>query len=41
MKYAIDMGSGATTYIPSFIKIGPAVQKLIREDTQTHSIVIA
>jgi hypothetical protein len=29
MKYAVEMGSGAMTYIPSFIKIGPAIQKLI------------
>jgi hypothetical protein len=37
MKYAFDMGSGATIYIPSFIKIGPGIPKLIgREDTQTH-----
>jgi hypothetical protein len=27
MKYATDMGSGAMIYIPSFIKIGSAIQK--------------
>jgi hypothetical protein len=36
MKYAIDMGSGAMIYIPSFMKIGPGVQKLLKRDTQTH-----
>jgi hypothetical protein len=29
MKYAVEMGSGAMTYIPSFIKIGWVVQKFI------------
>jgi hypothetical protein len=28
MKYAIEMGSGAMIYIPSFIKIGVGIQKL-------------
>jgi hypothetical protein len=36
MKYAVDMGSVAMIYVPSFIKIGSGIQKLIREDTQTH-----
>jgi hypothetical protein len=36
MKYAVEMGSGATIYIPSSIKIGSAIQKLIGWDTQTH-----
>jgi hypothetical protein len=35
MKYAVEIGSGAMTYIPSFIKIGSGIQKLIWEDTQT------
>jgi hypothetical protein len=35
MKYAVEMGSGAITYIPSFIKIGSVIQKLIGGDTQT------
>jgi hypothetical protein len=36
MKYAVEMGSGAMIDIPSFIKIGPGIYKLIWEDTQTH-----
>jgi hypothetical protein len=33
MKYAVGMGSGAMIYeyIPSFIKIGSGIQKLIGE----------
>jgi hypothetical protein len=30
MKYAVEIGSGTMTYIPSFIKIGSCIQKLIR-----------
>jgi hypothetical protein len=30
MKYAVEMGSGATIYIPSFVKIGSGTQKLTR-----------
>jgi hypothetical protein len=29
MKYAVEMGSDATIYIPSFIKIGLSIQKLM------------
>jgi hypothetical protein len=29
MKYAVEIGSGATIYIPSFIKIGSSIQKLM------------
>jgi hypothetical protein len=29
MKYAVEMGSGAMIYIPSFIKISSAIRKLI------------
>jgi hypothetical protein len=37
MKYAVEMGSGAMIYIPSFIKIGSAIRKLMGEgDTQTE-----
>jgi hypothetical protein len=38
MKYAVKMGSCAVIYeyIPSFIKISSAIQKLIGWDTQTH-----
>jgi hypothetical protein len=38
MKYTVDMGSGAMTYIPSFVKIGSAIQELMWGgyiDTQT------
>jgi hypothetical protein len=31
------MGSGAVIYVPSLVKIGSGVQKLIRGDTQTHT----
>jgi hypothetical protein len=36
MKYAVEMGSGAMVYIPSFIKIGLGTQKLIEGASQTH-----
>jgi hypothetical protein len=36
MKYAVQMGSGAMIYIPSFMKICSAIQKLLRGNTQTH-----
>jgi hypothetical protein len=29
MKHAVEMGTGAMIYIPSFIKIGLGIQKLI------------
>jgi hypothetical protein len=41
MKYAVEMGTGAMIYIPSFIKIGSVIQKLIGGDTQTDSMEIA
>jgi hypothetical protein len=42
MKYVVEMGSGAMTYIPSFIKIGSAIQKFIRGiHRHTESLVIA
>jgi hypothetical protein len=35
---AVEMGSGAMTYVPSFIKIGSGNQKLIGGgDTQAHT----
>jgi hypothetical protein len=37
MKYAVEMGSGAMIYIPSFIKIGSGIQKLIRWDSHTQT----
>jgi hypothetical protein len=33
MKYAVKMGSGAMIYIPSFIKIGSGIKKLIEGGT--------
>jgi hypothetical protein len=36
MKYVVEMDSGALIYIPSFINIGSAIQKLIREYTDTQ-----
>jgi hypothetical protein len=36
MEYAVQMGSGAMIYIPSFIKIGFGIQKLIGGDAQTR-----
>jgi hypothetical protein len=35
-NYTVEMGSGAVIYVPSFIKIGSGIQKLLRGDTQTH-----
>jgi hypothetical protein len=29
MKYAVEIGSGTVTYIPSFIKTGSGIQKLL------------
>jgi hypothetical protein len=36
MKYAVEMGSGAMIYIPSFINIGSGIQKL-RGGVQRHT----
>jgi hypothetical protein len=42
MKYAVEMGSGGMIYIPSFIKIGSAIQKLIGgNDKHTDNMVIS
>jgi hypothetical protein len=43
MKYAVEMGSGAMiySYIPSFIKTGSVIRKLIGGDTQTHRMAIS
>jgi hypothetical protein len=35
MKYTVEVGWGAVMYIPSFIKPGSAIQKLIKGDPQT------
>jgi hypothetical protein len=41
MKYAVDVGSGAMTYIPSFI-IGSGIQKLMGGgNSQTDNMEIA
>jgi hypothetical protein len=34
MKHATEMGSGAMIYIPSFIKTGLSIQKLIGANSQ-------
>jgi hypothetical protein len=37
MKDAVEMASGAMMYIPSFVKIGSGIQRLIGGgDSQTH-----
>jgi hypothetical protein len=42
MKYALEVSSGATIYIPSFIKIDSGIQKLIEGiHRHTDSMVIA
>jgi hypothetical protein len=38
MNYAVEMGSCAMTYIPSFIKTGSGIQKLIAEITNSKVI---
>jgi hypothetical protein len=37
MKYAAEMGSGAMTYIPNFIKIGSGIEKLMEGDIHRHT----
>jgi hypothetical protein len=37
MKQAVKMGSGAMIYIPNFIKIGSAIQKLTGGNTDTDT----
>jgi hypothetical protein len=37
MKYAVEMGSGAMIYVPSFIKIDSGIQKLLGGDTHTET----
>jgi hypothetical protein len=39
MKHASEMSSDTMTYIPSFIKIGSGVQKLLWRGTYTDSNV--
>jgi hypothetical protein len=41
MKYAVEMGSGALVYIPTFINTGSAIQKFMGRgyiDTQRHGV---
>jgi hypothetical protein len=35
MKFIVEMGLGVVIYIPSSIKIGSGIRKLIAGDTQT------
>jgi hypothetical protein len=37
MKYAVEMGSGVMIHIPSFIKNGSGIQKLMRGDSDTQT----
>jgi hypothetical protein len=41
MRYAVEMASGAMIYIPSFMKIGSGIQKLIAVGGYTDSMVIS
>jgi hypothetical protein len=43
MEYGVEMGSGAVIYVPSFIKTGSGIQKLIwgAAFTDTDRIVIS
>jgi hypothetical protein len=41
MKYAVEMGSGAMIYIPSFIKIGSGTQQLIGGIHRQHGDIIS
>jgi hypothetical protein len=36
MKYAVEMGSGAMIYIPSFIQTGSGIQKLVEGEIYRH-----
>jgi hypothetical protein len=45
MKYAVEMGSGAVIYIPSFIRTGSAIQELkgrgVTETQRQHGVRIS
>jgi hypothetical protein len=41
MKYAIDTGSDVMLYMPSFIKIGSGIQRLMEGWKYTDSMEIA
>jgi hypothetical protein len=36
VKYAFEIGSGVIIYVPSFIKTGSGIQKLLGVDSQRH-----
>jgi hypothetical protein len=36
MKYAVEIGSGVTIYIPSLLNTGSGIQKLIRGIHRQH-----
>jgi hypothetical protein len=39
MKYAVQMGSGATKYIPGFAKIGSGIHELIEGRGHINSMI--
>jgi hypothetical protein len=41
MKYDVEIGSGAITHIPSFIKNGSSIQKLITGIHRQHGDLIS
>jgi hypothetical protein len=42
MKYAVEMGSGAMIYVPSFLKTGSDIRKSMgRGEGYTDSMLIA
>jgi hypothetical protein len=41
MKYAIEVGSGVMTYIPSFMKTGSGIEKLMGGGGFTDSKAIS
>jgi hypothetical protein len=40
MKYAVEVGSGAMIYIPSFIKTGSGTQKLMGGGIHRHTDIM-
>jgi hypothetical protein len=41
MKYAVELGSDAVIYMPSFIKINSAIQKIMGGRDYTDNMEIA
>jgi hypothetical protein len=39
LKYIVEMGSGTVIYVPSFLKSGSSIQKLMVEDTQQDGFI--